>query len=265
MHNSFSPQHIWESKEYYKKAQRGSSDLEHPGMKILKKLAVNATSVLDLGCGEGTRLHNLVTKGRKAIGIDISKTAIKLAKNKYPWLQFIRANLEELPSGDGSFDLVYSAYVLEHLRGPEKVLNEAFRVLKPKGLLVLIAPNYGAPNRAAPLQHGSRWIKLISGFLFDFVHPFADKQSLYWHKVTPMSVTSSYKMDHDATVEPYLLTLIYFLKRKGMTIKKYSSCWDQELPGANIMQKCLRMLGEIGIYPFNYWGPHLVVVAKKIA
>jgi SAM-dependent methyltransferase len=49
---------------------------------------------------------------------------------------------ESLPFPDASFDIVYSANVLEHTENPERVLSEALRVLRPGGLLHMEMPNF---------------------------------------------------------------------------------------------------------------------------
>jgi len=49
---------------------------------------------------------------------------------------------ESLPFPDESFDIVYSANVLEHTADPERVLAESFRVLRHGGLLHMEIPNY---------------------------------------------------------------------------------------------------------------------------
>jgi hypothetical protein len=41
------------------------------------------------------------------------------------------------------------------------------------------------------------------------------------------------------------------------------SCWDEEEKEVNAMQKLFRYLGEMNIYPFRNWGPHLVLLAEK--
>lgn len=49
---------------------------------------------------------------------------------------------EKIPFNDGTFDIVYSTNVLEHVQNPMKVLDEGLRVLKPGGILQFVFPNY---------------------------------------------------------------------------------------------------------------------------
>lgn len=252
----------WENKNYYKVAEEGSLNTAHPGMVILKDLAKNAGGILDLGCGEGTRLNFLVSD-QGALGVDISKTAISLAKKSFSHLQFKRANLENLPLEDKSFDLVYCAFVLEHLRNPEKVINEAIRVLKSSGYLVFIAPNYGAPNRVSPPFKGSRIKKFLGGIWSDVGNRVFSSSQLRWQEIEPISTKEKYNIDWDTTVEPYLGTLITFLKNKGLKIEVANSCWNQELPNVKLQQKIFKFLGKLEFYPFWMWGPHLLVVARR--
>lgn len=254
---------VWRSDIYYQMAKKGSLDMSHPGMIALKQVASKSDKILDLGCGEGTRLKLVSENAKEAIGIDISQEAINLARKTYKNLKFINADLEKLPLEDESFDLVYSAYVLEHLSEPEMVLHEALRVLSKNGNLVLVAPNYGAPNRCSPVFKGSRLEKLIRGVFNDSLNLLNFHRGLNWDKVNPIANKENYDIDWDTTIEPYLGSLIVYLRNMKLNIKTYSSCWSEELIGASFGQKFLRFLGEKGVYPFNFWGPHLVIVAQK--
>jgi|SRR3989344_966384 len=253
---------IWRSDIYYKMANKGSLDKNHFGMRILQNLVPKSGKILDFGCGDGTRL-NLLTRKKGGTGLDISEKAIKIAKNNYPNLKFIQSDLEDVPLDDNSFDLVYSAFVLEHLNNPERVIEEALRLLTENGSLVLIAPNYGAPNRCSPPFKGSRIRKLIFGLARDFIGLFGLNSNLDWKKVNPIVTDTNYHIDCDTTIEPYLGSLFFYMKNLKLKIQIYSSCWTEEIENAKIHQKFFRFLGERGIYPFNFWGPHLVLLVQK--
>ena len=228
-------------------------------MKKLTDMVLKSTTILDMGCGEGTRLNKLVTKNQKGYGIDISSKAIKIAKRQYPQLNFKMGDLEKLPFDDNKFDLVYSAFVFEHLDNPEKVINEGIRVLKRGGQLLIVAPNFGAPNRASPPSKENRFFKLLKGLLFDFL----PVNGFSWNKVKPIADKKNYEIDWDTTIEPYLGSLIRYLKSVGMKVSNFSSCWEEEKSNASVLQNMVKRLGKSNIYPFNLWGPHLLVIAEK--
>lgn len=255
---------LWESDHYYKKAKEGSLAFNYPGMEILKKYSLRASSILDLGCGDGTRLNFLSKKKIQCVGVDISKKAILLAKKQYPKCDFKVSNLETIPFKNNSFDLVYSAFVLEHLQNPQKVIKEAVRVLKVGGVLVLMAPNFGAPNRISPPGNYSRIKKLFFGTLADIIRLFAKEGKLKWRKITPMVLKDpgDYQVDCDTTIEPYLGDLVVYLKH-NFKILKSSSLWSQETKSGSVFSFIVKLLGMCGLYPFKNWGPHLLVVAKK--
>lgn len=125
---------------------------------------------------------------------------------------------------------------------------------------MIVAPNFGAPNRASPPFKGNRVSKLINGFIADFI----PHSGLSWNKVEPMATKSKYDIDWDTTIEPYLGSLIGFFRRNELKVGYQSSLWSEELPNVNLQQKVIRFLGSLGIYPFKLWGPHLLIVGYKI-
>lgn len=100
---------------------------------------------LELGCGLAYYCYEYAKKGLDVYGIDFSLNALKKSK----WVGKKRnglkphlfcADIENMPFGDNSFDLVYGGGVIEHLYNPEIVLREIFRVLKPGGLVFNTVP-----------------------------------------------------------------------------------------------------------------------------
>ncbi len=103
----------------------------------IEKYASEKTVVLDIGCGTGLLLSRISAKRR--VGIDLSPRL--LGQLRKSGLNLIRADAESLPFKEGSFGLVYSVNLLEHVPHPEKVVLEGLRVLQKGGRLVLITPN----------------------------------------------------------------------------------------------------------------------------
>ena len=255
-------QDVWKTDNYYQKARNAILSSQSDEIHLLIELGKNAKRILDIGCGEGTRLFLVSGKKAKGIGVDISEKAIRLAGRQYPQFNFCVADSSRLPFASNTFDLVYSAFVLEHVLDPEKIINEAIRVTKSGGLICFIAPNYGAPNRCSPNFNGSRFIKLCAGIILDMAIAFKNSTTLKWNSVQPKS-GKIYEMDSDTTVEPYINSLISYLVANRLIIKKYDSCWKEELAGAKMHQQLFAFFAKIGFYPFKMWGPRLLIVAKK--
>lgn len=249
----------WLTKDYYKFAHNSTWEDNHPVYQVLGEIARSAKSVLEVGCGDGSKLARLVGKNGDATGIDISSVAIKMAKKKYRKLKFVRADAEKLPFKNSSFELVYSVYTLEHLREPDKVIEECIRVLRKDGKLVFVAPNYGSPNRRSPNSREFRIRKLLKGLNNDFFGPNLVNGNMGWLKVEPQE--GKYYPDVDTTTEPYALTLVNKLKKLGVRIEKVTTLW--QLDNFAFFQLPFRLLGGLGVYPFLYWGPQLMVVGKK--
>lgn len=254
---------VWSQDSYYAHAAAASKISDHAGLGKIAAIAKGAKTILEIGCGEGSKLAKIGPKGSKLFGIDISKKAIEIGKRKYPKINFNLGNIENLSYDSNLFDFTYQTFVLEHLENPEKVILEQTRVTKKGGKLIFIAPNFGAPNRASPCFIGKRITKLILGFLADLLHLFVVPKSLNWLKVKPR-IGEAYQIDYDTQVEPYLLILKKFLETKGIRVLKVNSFWEMELPKANFLQIILRFLGEkLKVYPFTYWGPHLFLIGEK--
>src|SRR3989344_1889485 len=101
--------------DYYQVAKEASMKIGgHPGLMYLHQQCQSAEKILDAGCGEGSRLHTLLPNNKSGWGIDINTQAIKHAKKQYPKLVFTLSDPLRFPHPDRSFDLVYSAFVLEH-------------------------------------------------------------------------------------------------------------------------------------------------------
>jgi 2-polyprenyl-3-methyl-5-hydroxy-6-metoxy-1,4-benzoquinol methylase len=95
--------------------------------------------VLDLGCRDGA-LSTAYVDGNEVVGLDVDREALAHAERlglKTEW-----ADLDEpLALDDASFDVVVAGELLEHIRSPQTLIDEAHRVLRPGGTLVGSTPN----------------------------------------------------------------------------------------------------------------------------
>jgi len=107
---------------------------------LTEKFSIQKNSkLLDLGCGRGEFTKGFLDQGMDCYGVDQSDQAKKFC----PAAKIKVANLEErLPFEDNCFDVIYSKSVLEHFYYPEKLLSEAYRVLKPNGLIISLTPDW---------------------------------------------------------------------------------------------------------------------------
>ncbi len=94
-------------------------------------------SVLEVGCGAGVDLARFARGGATATGVDLSSSAIDLARANLS-LQGLTADLrvadgEQLPFPDASFDFVFAHGVVQYTAKPQRLIDEVRRVLKPGG------------------------------------------------------------------------------------------------------------------------------------
>jgi len=91
----------------------------------------NFPKCLDVGAGQGIAYHIVTEKGYSYVGADINESHVILKMDA--------EDLKEINSE--KLDVVLSVDVLEHLHHPEKAIKEAWRILKPGGIMICHVPN----------------------------------------------------------------------------------------------------------------------------
>ena len=113
--------------------------------------------IADLGCGSGVFSNALRQRGYECTGVDLSPALIRIARQKYPGIEFIEGDVENLPFADASFDGVLLAGILHHFSDRSRFVAEVKRILKPGGKFVAFDPNRMNPamylyrDRSSPL------------------------------------------------------------------------------------------------------------------
>jgi len=125
--------------------------------------------LLELGCGRGEFLNEFVDNKIDGYGVDL----LDYCKEFFPNLKFKKSDManEKLPYEDNFFDVIYSKSVIEHFHYPDKIFNEAYRVLKPGGIIITLTPE---------------WQYIYKSFYEDFTHrtPFTRVSLQDIHKIS---------------------------------------------------------------------------------
>ena len=99
--------------------------------------------VADLGAGEGTLAQMLARQAERVIAVDLSPKMVEFGselarRHDLKNLEYRLGDIEEPPLDDASVDLAFLSQALHHAGSPQKALEQAFRIVKPGGQLVVL-------------------------------------------------------------------------------------------------------------------------------
>ena len=162
--HSLSYEKISDAKNKYLEVTYGDVPFTSYPLQLTKYLAEKyqiqpGVRLLDIGCGRGEFLNGFIKLGINGYGFDQSD----LAKITCPTASIEVGDIEKrLPYEDNFFDVIYNKSVIEHFYYPERILMEIHRILKPRGLLITMTPD---------------WSRNLVNFHDDFTHrtPFTIK------------------------------------------------------------------------------------------
>lgn len=110
-------------------------------LRLLRKyVQVDQPRILDLGCGTGVVLRELGAWARP-VGFDMSGQALAYCRRR-SIRTLVQGDGEKLPFGAGTFDAIVGLDIFEHIEDDRAAFVEAFRVLRPGGVLVLSVPAF---------------------------------------------------------------------------------------------------------------------------
>ncbi len=99
--------------------------------------------VADLGAGEGTLAQMLARQAARVIAVDLSPKMVEFGselarRHDLKNLEYRLGDIEQPPLDDASVDLAFLSQALHHAGSPQKALEQAFRIVKPGGQLVVL-------------------------------------------------------------------------------------------------------------------------------
>lgn len=116
-------------------AQKSHVFIEKPAMHSLLP-DLKGKTVLCVGCGTGEECGELLARGAKAYGFDISERSVQLAREAFPAAILQVLDMHELESySTDQFDFIYSSLTVHYSEYPGAVLSQLHRILKPGGMM----------------------------------------------------------------------------------------------------------------------------------
>jgi ubiquinone/menaquinone biosynthesis C-methylase UbiE len=112
---------------------------------LLESSVHRGAKVLDVGCGTGDLVGELIQRGYNAWGLDLSEAMIRYARERHGRERFRVGDIEHIDSADNTFDAIMCLGVMEYLNKDEPALREIWRVLKPNGKAIITTPSVSCP------------------------------------------------------------------------------------------------------------------------
>ena len=124
--------------------------------------------ILDVGCGTGVFTRDILSRGTRVIGLDISSPMLRRADQKvkgYPF-QAVAGDMISLPFAGELFDRVFCVTVLEFIEDGQAAVRELFRVAKRHGTIVVATLNSLSPWAAQRKQKAAKGHRLFQNMIF---------------------------------------------------------------------------------------------------
>ena len=155
--------------------------------------------IADLGAGEGLISQLLARRAKQVWCIDNSPRMVEVVtelakKNDLANLTYKLGDIEKVPLSDASVDVAILSQALHHAQHPQIAIQEAFRILKPEGQILILDLNEHTFEKAREM-YADVWL----GFKESVLHQFLKKAGFQNVEVS---------LAAKETTEPYFETLL---------------------------------------------------------
>ena len=111
---------------------------DHPELGWLQRRLDDGSSVLDIGCGAGVPITQVLAKRFAVTGVDVSSEMIRLARANVPRAEFVQSDITSVDFDDSTFDAVVAFFSLFHIPREDhpRLFHRIRDWLKPGGHLM---------------------------------------------------------------------------------------------------------------------------------
>ena len=213
---------------------------------FLKKRTRSGATLLDVGCATGFFVKTAKEYGFAATGCDSSEAVVAEGRKRFG-VQLIDSPIEDIAVADETFDVITLLRVFEHFPDPLKVLGEAWRILKPGGLILVETLNH------SPHYHMEKHFR----FLVPVYKKITDSDGLPWRPYyhlydwTPRTLLTAVQRAGFVGGRCHLPSGLGTTKPSGRLARVHRLC---EMVGETLVR--------VGRGEFDYW-PVLTLTAQK--
>jgi SAM-dependent methyltransferase len=108
--------------------------------------ALEARSILEVGCGTGRWLAEFASGARAPFGLDYSSPMLKEGRRRDRSFRLMRGRASQLPLRSASFDLVFCVNAIHQFEWQRDFVREARRLLRPGGALAVVGMDPRSPR-----------------------------------------------------------------------------------------------------------------------
>jgi len=253
---------FWNAQEQNRDAGLDEAAASLPSRGKLASFIPEGSKILDVACGTTANAEWFKRRGAY-FGTDLCIGFLRLAHK--PELRLACANGEELPFSDGCFDVATLTFALEHTVNPVGVLKEMCRVVRKKGRVILLGPNWDLPfwypNALASRRKRTGWLlgytlkrfaRQLGGWILGRL-PFEIVEE-------PDIFLREFEIDADAVYIVWSYEVIRQMERWGFRL--IHSEVDDRLLGTNFGVKLLKRLLFL-LPPYRLAGSTVLMVFER--
>lgn len=170
--------------------------------------------ILIPGFGYGRNAKVFIDNGIDVTGIEISKTAIELARDNGLTMPIFHGSVTDMPFDDKLYDGIFS-YALIHLLNEserEKFINSCYNQLKPDGYMIFTAISKEAPMYGKGKQLGKDYFGIMDGVKMFFYDSDSIRQEFGQYGLIEISEIMEPHKDNE-TKPPFKFTMVKCQKK----------------------------------------------------
>ena len=177
-------------------------------MKYVERIKKNPRKVIEIGCGFGSNIKLLQSSYRNIVchALDSSQVSINKVKSKIP--NCYVADARDTGLDDNSFDLIFSAGLMEHFRDETTFLKEMKRILHQDGLMATFVP--------ARYSLWQLYLKLHFGNM-----PHGYEKSYTQKTLTSLFLNNGFEVIEIVGIDPFSLNA-FFMKLLNKSFKPFA-------------------------------------------